>query len=70
MPFASGKPPVIAALAMAFLLAGPIYDLVTRRRVHPAYIAGVLLALLAVPPIVAQLAATGAWHSIAAFLMR
>jgi hypothetical protein len=69
LPFASGRPPVIAALAMAFLLAGPVYDLVTRRRVHPAYLWSGLLALTAIPPVVAQLSATAAWHSIASFLL-
>jgi len=69
LPFATGKPPIIAMLAMAFLLAGPVYDLVTRRRVHPAYIGGFLLALLAIPPVVGLLSATAAWHGIAAMLM-
>jgi len=44
LPFASGNPPVIGALALAFLLAGPVYDLVTRRRVHPAYLWGGTIA--------------------------
>ncbi len=70
LPFASGRPPVIGMLALAFLLAGPVYDLVTRRRVHPAYLWGGLLAIAAIPPIVAQASATAAWHSIALWLMR
>jgi hypothetical protein len=70
LPFVSGKPPVIGMLALAFLLAGPVYDLVTRRRVHLAYVWSVLLALLAIPPVVAQLSATAVWHSMAAWLLR
>ena len=70
LPFASGRPPVIGVLALAFLLAGPVYDLVTRRRVHPAYLWGGLLALASIPPVVAQLSATAAWHSIASLLLR
>jgi FtsH-binding integral membrane protein len=70
LPFASGKPPVIGALALAFLLAGPVYDLVTRRRVHLAYLWGGLLAIAVIPPVVAQLSATAAWHSIASWLLR
>lgn len=70
LPFASGRPPVIAVLALAFLIAGPVYDLVTRRRVHPAYVWGGLLAIAGIPPIVSQLSATAAWHSIASWLMR
>jgi len=70
LPFASGRPPVIGVLALAFLLAGPVYDLVTRRRVHPAYVWSVVLALMTIPPIVAKLSATAAWHSIASLLLR
>lgn len=69
LPFASGNPPVIALIVLGFLLAGPLYDLVTRRRVHPAYLWSVPLAFLAVPPIVAQLSATTAWQRIAAMLL-
>jgi hypothetical protein len=70
LPFASGKPPVIALLVLGFLFTGPIYDLVTRRRVHAAYLWSVPLALLAVPPIVAQLSGTTAWQRVAAVLLR
>lgn len=70
LPFASGRPSVIGALAMAFLLAGPVYDFVTRRRVHPAYVWGGLLALTAIPPVVAQLGATDAWRGVASLLLR
>jgi FtsH-binding integral membrane protein len=70
LPFASGRPAVIGILAMAFLLAGPVYDLVTRRRVHPAYLWSGLLAFAATPPVVAQLGATAAWHSIAFVFLR
>lgn len=70
LSFASGRPPVIAALVLAFLLAGPVYDLVTRRRVHPAYFWATLFALISIPPVVAQLSATAGWHSIASWLLR
>jgi hypothetical protein len=70
LPFASGRPPVIGVLALVFLLAGPLYDLVTRRRVHPAYLWGGLLALASIPPVVARLSATAAWHGVASFLLR
>jgi len=70
LPFASGKPPVIALLVLGFLFTGPIYDLVTRRRVHPAYLWSLPLAFLAVPPIVVQLSATTAWQRVAAMLLR
>jgi hypothetical protein len=69
LPFASGRPPVIALLVLGFLFTGPIYDLVTRRRVHAAYLWSMPLAFLAVPPIVAQLAASTAWQRVAAMLL-
>ncbi len=69
LPFVSGHAALIAALVIAFLLVGPAYDLATRRRIHPAY-AGLLLAILIVPPVVLQLSSTGAWLSIAAWMTR
>jgi hypothetical protein len=70
LPFASGRPPVIGVLALAFLLAGPVYDLVTRRRVHQAYLWGGLLAVATLPPVVAQLSASAVWHRVASWLLR
>lgn len=69
-PLVSGHAPVIGALVMAFLFAGPVYDLVTRRRLHAAYIWSLLLAIAAIPPIVGPVSATPTWHRIAAWLMR
>lgn len=70
LPFVSGNTPAIGMLVLAFLFAGPVYDLVTRRRIHPAYIWGVLVSFLILPPVVARLSATAAWHRIAAVLTR
>ena len=55
---------------LAFLLAGPVYDFVTRRRVHRAYVWSLLLALTVFPPVVAWLSATTVWRAIAAALLR
>jgi hypothetical protein len=44
-------PVAMAFLGLAFILAGPIYDLVTRRRIHPAYIWGCLFAIVTLPPV-------------------
>lgn len=65
----SGNTPAIAVLVLAFLFAGPTYDLITRRRIHPAYIWSVLLSLVTVPPVVALLSSTAAWRAFAAWLM-
>jgi len=67
LPGVAGHDGVIAGLAVAFLLVGPVYDLVTRRRVHAAY-TGLLLAVLIVPPVVLQLSRTGAWRAVAAWM--
>jgi uncharacterized membrane protein YozB (DUF420 family) len=63
LPGVAGHEGAIAGLTVAFLLVGPAYDLVTRRRVHPAY-AGLLLATLIVPPVVLQLSSAAAWHAL------
>ncbi len=70
LPLVSGHTPAIGGLILAFLLAGPFYDLVTRRRLHVAYIWSLLLALAFIPPIVGPVSATGTWHRMAAWLMR
>ncbi|HYQ81828.1 MAG TPA: hypothetical protein VEP68_10005 [Anaeromyxobacteraceae bacterium] len=69
LPLVSGRTEAIAALAVAFLLVGPAYDLATRRRIHPAY-AGLLLAVLVVPPVVLALSGTGAWLALAGWATR
>ena len=70
LPFASGRTPVIAVLVLAFLFAGPVYDLLTRRRIHRAYWFAIPVALLGIPPIVGALAETAAWRSIAGWMLR
>ena len=56
-------------LAFIFLLAAVIYDLVTRRRVHPAYIWGGALLVVSVP---LRLMASGTetWRAFAEFVTR
>jgi uncharacterized membrane protein YozB (DUF420 family) len=70
LPFASGRPGVIAPIVIGFMLAGPVFDLLTRRRVHPAYLWSLALAVLGLPPVVAPLSATAAWQAIAALMLR
>jgi hypothetical protein len=57
----------VFATAYLFLAAAVIYDLVTRRRVHPVYIWGGLL-LVASVPLRLFVSGTGAWRSLAQFL--
>lgn len=70
LPVASGHMPIIAATVTAFVLAGPAYDLLTRRRLHPAYVPGLVLFAAILPPVVTAVSATSAWQAVAAWLMR
>jgi hypothetical protein len=70
-PIVTLGPPAVIFAIFAFLLAGPIYDLITRRRVHLAYIPGVVLFTIAGPPARVALGSTLAWrhfvHWVVAF---
>ena len=44
--FGRAAPMVMFAAILAFGLAGPIYDVIIRRRVHPAYLWGVSTILV------------------------
>jgi hypothetical protein len=65
----SGNAAIIGPLVFAFILAGPAYDLVTRRRVHPAYLWTLPLVIIGLPPVVGPIASTSAWKVIAAWLV-
>jgi len=56
-------------LAFIFLMIAAIYDLVTRRRVHPVYIWGGILLVASVPLRLA-VSGTGAWRAFAEFVTR
>jgi len=69
LPLIGGHLPAVALTVVVFVIAGPIYDFLTRKRVHRAYIWGGLLILVPAPPVLAVLAATSAWHTIASWLI-
>jgi uncharacterized membrane protein YozB (DUF420 family) len=56
-------------LSFLFVVAGAIYDLVSRRRLHPAYLWGGSLYALSVPLRLA-ISGTGAWRALAETLTR
>ena len=58
------KPGFAAPMIFAFMLAGPIYDLVTRRKIHPAYLVGVAIIVLTGPPVRLLLGRTALWHRL------
>lgn len=67
---ALGTGPLVAlGLPLTFVLAGAIYDVVSRGRVHPAYVWGGALLALSVPGRLA-LSGTDAWQAFAAALVR
>jgi hypothetical protein len=63
-------PFAVAASVFAFLLAGPLYDLVTRRRIHPAYLWGLLFVVVTTPPTRLALGHTQAWHHFVDWVIR
>jgi hypothetical protein len=70
MPAAFARLPVpfFLALAFGFLLAGPLYDYLSRRRIHSVYKWGVPLILVSIP-IRAIVGATETWHRFALWLL-
>lgn len=56
-------------LALLFLLAGIVYDLVTQRRVHPAYVGGAAL-LVASVPLRLMVSRTETWRAFAELVTR
>jgi hypothetical protein len=70
LPLISGHAPAIGVAVLAFLLAGPLYDLVMRRRIHAAYVWGLAISMATIPPVIGAASGTQAWHRIAGWLMR
>lgn len=67
---ALGAGPLVAlGLPLTFVLAGALYDVASRGRVHPAYVWGGALLALSVPGRLA-LSGTAAWQAFAAALVR
>ena len=54
---------------LPILAFGITYDLVTRRRVHPAYLWGGALIILSVP-VRLMISSTPTWHRLAAMLVQ
>jgi len=66
---AGSAPPVFFGLSLMFVVAAALYDLVTRRTIHRAYLWGGALIFVSVPLRLA-VSTTPAWHAFAAFLTR
>jgi hypothetical protein len=56
-------------LYLALIFAGPVYDLFTRRRIHPSYYLGLVPCLLLLTDMRLMIGASGPWHRFAAWLV-
>jgi hypothetical protein len=66
---ASVGPLLALGLSLTFVLAGVVYDVVSRGRVHPAYVWGGTLLALSLPLRLA-ISGTAAWRAFAESLVR
>ncbi len=69
LPYVRGRFPLMFGLLALFVLAGPAYELATRRRVHPVFLWGGLLILVSLP-LRRAVGMSHAWHDFAAWLIR
>jgi hypothetical protein len=69
LPYVGARPPLIFAVFLLFLSAGPMYDLWTRRRVHPVHLWGGVLTALSVPLRIV-VGESDAWRSAVGWLIR
>lgn len=62
----------LVLLILAFFFAGPAYDLITRRRIHPAYAWGISAMLILGPltPLTTIASRTSMWHNFTDWLIR
>jgi len=54
---------------LALVFAGPVYDLVTRRRIHPAYFFALVPCLLLLTGMRLRISASQWWHDFAAAIL-
>lgn len=69
IPYVTGRFIPMFGLMVLFVLAGPVHDLITRRRVHAVYVWGGMLILASFPNRRA-IGMSETWHNIAVWLIR
>jgi len=69
-PILHRDPKEIVPVIALFVLAGPIYDLVSRRRIHLVYILGLIFFVLTPPPARVAFARTRAGQRIGNWILR
>jgi hypothetical protein len=62
-------PPVFFGLSLVFVAAGVLYDVISRGRVHKAYVWGGAILVLSIP-VRLGLSTTSAWRAFAEMLTR
>ncbi len=77
MPSAFARLPItghlvalVNVLVFLFVLAGPLYDLLTLHRIHRAYLWSLLLFFLTVPPVRMLVGNSAAWYGVGHWLLR
>ena len=65
LPFVAGHTPAIGVIVVLFVLTPLIHDLVTRRRIHPAYVFAFVVCIFGFPPVASALSTLPAWHRMA-----
>lgn len=68
LPIIAGRVPVVVAVILLFLAAGPVFDKLTRGRIHPVGLWGGILVFASVPLRIA-IGQTAAWQSFASWLI-
>jgi hypothetical protein len=69
-PLHNYGPIVLFGVLLAFLLAGPVYDLITRRRLHPAYAWSLLFIVAFFIPTRIAAGSTQVWHEFVDWVIR
>jgi hypothetical protein len=69
-PILHRDPKEIVPVIALFVLVGPVYDLVSRRRIHPVYVVGLIFLLLTPPPARVALARTRFGQQVGAWVLR
>lgn len=69
LPFIAGSTPAIAIVVLVLVLAGPVYDIIRYRKIHWAYLFGIVVIIFSLPPVVLALSGTVKWKEIADLLI-
>lgn len=63
-------PAGVTIVVFTFLLAGPVYDRITSRRIHPSYLWSLPFIIATMPPTRLAVAHTQAWHHFVDWVIR